>query len=135
MASKFILCFRHYESHSSIENEKDKLLQMAKTNDFEFVQQYLRHYMKHLTEELDQYTIKLNQQLQQCPITLRSLHGLDDSLKQLVYQQRCYLLKRNEKQVKKFQYAIEGNELSNRMFTFSSTLNQVCIRHRVSFDF
>lgn len=77
---------------------------MAKTNDFELAQQYLLDYMKNLTKQLDLSQIKLNEQLKQCPIPLRSLNDLDDNLKQYVHRQRQNLLKRNTKQIKTENY-------------------------------
>jgi len=73
--------------------------------------------MENIQKQLNQYQVELTKQSQSCSIVNLSLDNIDRCLKKLAYDQRQYLLTRNNKRLLKFKNEIYKENL---LTTFSS---------------
>ena len=98
---------------------------MTKASDFYLCQQYLNTYMENIQEQLNQYQIELTKQYQSCPIVNLSLDNIDRSLKKLAYNQRQYLVTRNNKRLLKFKNEIYKENLLTTFSLYQLSDDQV----------
>ena len=98
---------------------------MAKTNDFQLCENYLRQYLDHLQKQLRECQEELRIQAAICPIKELSLDQIDRALKDLATQQRNYVSKRNNGQQETFQQRIRHRTLRQSLDSHSLSQEQV----------
>ena len=96
---------------------------MAKTDNFELCQQYVKTYLENIKKQLDQCELELRNQLQLCPIKILSIDHMNHCLQEYVTSQRKYLLMRNKQQLIQFKNNIQQTDLSIQNIPISLTLN------------
>ena len=100
---------------------------MAKTNKHELCQQFVNNRLTELNQQFDQCTTELLTQSQSCPSKLLPLDILDHNLTEFVHLQQKYLSKKMNSQLNRYKDIIEEKKLSQTLYTYNLTNNQVLL--------
>lgn len=107
---------------------------MAKTNQHELREKFVKQRLHDINLKLDQGTTELTIQFQSCPTTLLPLQiTLDRNLQEFVQLQQKYLSNRMKYQLKRYQESIREKELWQILLTYSLTNDQVECSNKMNF--
>lgn len=102
------------------------MTKMAKTDEHELCEQFVKKQLNELKLRLDQCTKELTLQSESCPTTLLPWKGtLDQKLKDFVEIQQKYLSNKMNCQLARYQNRIHEKELFQILSTFTLTSEQV----------
>lgn len=98
---------------------KNDLVELAQTNDFDQVEQFLNESLLKLQETFDQYSVQLISQATSCPSSL-DLIVIEDRLKEFVRLHHLDLIRRIQYQLHHFQGYLQEQELSQQLSPLST---------------
>lgn len=104
---------------------KNQVCKLAKTNQHTSCQQFVTNRLTTLSQEYDQYTMKLIAQSHACPSTLLPLNILDQNLLKFVHLQVKYILNKINAQLTRYKEMLHEKELYQNLFNSNLTVDQV----------